>query len=176
VFLLHCLLAESPPDTPREIEAIGRNKHRVAARGREPGLSLDRDGREVELRDWAGQLLGELEPLAAALDAARGGRAHLEALSQASAGLNDPSLLPSARVLAEMLERHDGSYFRFALARSLQYRSAFDSKPLPDLEESRFIAMAKESLEKQHAMEAADSVPFESFLRAYLSPESLKAI
>ena len=40
VFLLHCLLAESPPDTPDEIAAIGRNQQAVAARGREPGLKL----------------------------------------------------------------------------------------------------------------------------------------
>src|SRR4029077_14524851 len=34
-FLLHCLLRESPPDTPREIAAIVHNQRRVAARGRE---------------------------------------------------------------------------------------------------------------------------------------------
>jgi gamma-glutamylcysteine synthetase len=32
VFLLHCLLQDSPPDTPDEIRAIGRNQHTVAAR------------------------------------------------------------------------------------------------------------------------------------------------
>ena len=38
VFLLHCLLSDSPPDTPGELQAIGRNKLRAASRGREPGL------------------------------------------------------------------------------------------------------------------------------------------
>ena len=38
VFLLHCLLRDSPPDTPQEIAAIGRNQLAVASRGREPGL------------------------------------------------------------------------------------------------------------------------------------------
>ncbi|HNY47557.1 MAG TPA: glutamate--cysteine ligase, partial [Casimicrobium sp.] len=37
VFLLHCLLADSPPDTPAEIAALARNQHRTAASGREPG-------------------------------------------------------------------------------------------------------------------------------------------
>src|SRR3954469_24948548 len=36
IFLLHCLLHESPPDTPAEIAEVGRNQNRVAARGREP--------------------------------------------------------------------------------------------------------------------------------------------
>ncbi|MGC2520114.1 MAG: glutamate--cysteine ligase, partial [Burkholderiales bacterium] len=73
VFLLHCLLTHSPPDTPQEIDAIGRNKQRVAARGREPGLRLDRHRQMVELREWGGQVLAECEPIAAALDAAHGG-------------------------------------------------------------------------------------------------------
>ena len=30
VFLLHCLLADSPPDTPDEIAALARNQHRTA--------------------------------------------------------------------------------------------------------------------------------------------------
>src|SRR6185503_7195358 len=46
VFLLYCLLAESPPDTPAEIAAINRNQDRVAARGREPGLTLKRGEEE----------------------------------------------------------------------------------------------------------------------------------
>ncbi len=36
VFLLHCLLADSPPDTPAEIRELGENQHLTAARGREP--------------------------------------------------------------------------------------------------------------------------------------------
>src|SRR6185436_15720636 len=37
VFLLHCLLQDSPPDSPQEIAALGRNQHKTAAYGREPG-------------------------------------------------------------------------------------------------------------------------------------------
>ena len=40
MFLLHCLLGESPPDTPEEIATIAHNQYRVAERGREPGLRL----------------------------------------------------------------------------------------------------------------------------------------
>src|SRR4029078_10501038 len=42
LFLLHWLLADSPADTPDEIGALPRNQQRVAARGREPGLRLER--------------------------------------------------------------------------------------------------------------------------------------
>src|SRR5205814_9731688 len=40
ILLLHCLLNDSPPDSLGEMKAVGRNKQRVAARGREPGLRL----------------------------------------------------------------------------------------------------------------------------------------
>ena len=42
IFLLHCLLADSPPDSPLEIAAMARNQRRVAERGRDPQLRLHR--------------------------------------------------------------------------------------------------------------------------------------
>jgi len=175
VFLLHCLLTDSPPDTPREIEAVGRNKQLVAALGREPGLRLDRNRQLVELREWAGQVLAECKPIAAALDAAHGGSAHDAALSAAVGALDDPASLPSARVLREMQQHHDSSYFRFALAYSLRDRSALQSEPFPADLDARFARLAEESIEKQRKIEAADKVPFESYRQQYLSHESLKA-
>ena len=73
VFLMHCLLSDSPPDTPAEIAALARNQQRAAGRGREPGLMLERGAGEVSLTDWSTQLLRECEPIAAALDALDGG-------------------------------------------------------------------------------------------------------
>ncbi|HQQ71717.1 MAG TPA: glutamate--cysteine ligase, partial [Alicycliphilus sp.] len=74
VFLLHCLLQDSPPDTPAEIAELGHNQHLTAAHGREPGLRLKRGGAEVALTDWARELLAECQPIAEALD-----RAHASA-------------------------------------------------------------------------------------------------
>jgi glutamate--cysteine ligase len=173
VFLLHCLLADSPPDTPREIEAIGRNKQRVATRGREPGLRLDRASQLVELGEWAGQLLAECEPIAAALDAARGGRAHRDALAGAVRALGEPQSLPSARVLDEMQRRHAGSFARFALAWSRQHRSALLAEPLAGDAAAALARIAEESLAEQRAIEAADTLPFEEYRRRYLSPAQL---
>ncbi len=174
VFLLHCLLTDSPPDTRQEIEAIGRNKLRAAARGREPGLELDRDGKRVELREWGAEVLAECKPVAAALDSAHGGAAHREALAAAVKALEDPGLLPSARVLAEMRERHENSYSRFGLARSLEHAKTLRSEPLPAETEARFARVAEESIRKQKEIEAADRVDFETYRRKYLSPESLR--
>jgi glutamate--cysteine ligase len=175
VFLLHCLVSESPPDSPQEIEAIGRNKQRAAARGREPGLRLERGSETVELRTWAKRLLKEFEPIAAALDAALGGSAHRHALAAAVAALADPASLPSARVLAELQQHYGGSYVRFALARSLAHREELLKESLPADVARRFEEMAKESLAEQRGIEAADTLPFETYRQRYLATDKLLA-
>jgi glutamate--cysteine ligase len=176
VFLLHCLLEDSPPDTPQEIAAIGRNQNRVAARGREPGLRLERHGQEVELFEWGRQLLAACEPIAAALDAAHGGAAYRDALAAAVAALNDPDRVPSARVLKEMKEHHDSSYIRFTVAQSLRHAADIKRLPLPAQVEERFAQLAKESLDEQRHIEASDSMSFESYRQQYLAPERLNAV
>ena len=175
IFLLHCLLNDSPPDSLEEIKTIGRNKQHVAARGREPGLRLDRGSEKIELRNWASELLTEYAPIAKALDTAHGGSAYHEALVAAVRVVSDPTLLPSARVLNEMQQRYDGSYFRFALAYSLRHKVDVQREPLAGDLEARFARMASESLDKQRVIEAEDKISFEQYRQQYLSPESLRA-
>jgi glutamate--cysteine ligase len=174
VFLLHCLLSESPPDTKEEIAAIGRNKQKVAARGREPGLALERGGHRVDLRGWGRELLAECAPIAQAIDDANGGDLHSAALAQAVAAIEDAAKTPSARMLAEMRERHGDSYTRFVLERSLAHKRSVLAEPLPAEIEARLARAAKESLAKQRETEAADKLPFEAWRREYLRPEALR--
>jgi glutamate--cysteine ligase len=173
IFLLHCLLQDSPPDTPEEIAALGRNQHRTAAFGREPGLELERDGRGVRLSDWAAELLAQCAPIADALDAAHGGSAHAEALAAAQAALADPELLSSSRALATMRRDFDGSHTALIQAQSEQIRNHLLALPWAAEQQAAFEAMARESVERQRAIEAADTVDFESFRIAYLAPERL---
>ena len=83
VFLLHCLLADSPPDTPSEIRELAQNQHLTAARGREPGLELLRRGQPVKLTDWGLELIEQLQPIADALDELEGTDAHALAVAHA---------------------------------------------------------------------------------------------
>ena len=173
VFLLHCLLQDSPPDTPQELAAIVRNKQRVAARGREPGLRLTNGSQEVLLTEWGGQVLAECEPIAAALDAANETGAHREALAVAVAALNDPATTPSARVLRTMASDHGNSYTRFVLAQSLAHREAVLQLPFPAEVAARYARLAEQSLIAQHGIEAADTLPFETYRQLYLAPVRL---
>ncbi len=169
VFLLHCLLRESPPDTPQELAAARGNTQRAAARGREPGLRLARNAQDVTLVDWSREILAECAPIAAALDAATGGNAHREALSGAAAALDDPAATPSARVLEAMARDHGNSYVRFVVAQSLAHRNAILELPYPDEVAERHARMADASVTEQRQIEAADTLPFEAYRQQYLA-------
>ncbi|HSV46329.1 MAG TPA: glutamate--cysteine ligase, partial [Ramlibacter sp.] len=173
IFLLHCLLADSPPDTPQEIAALGRNQHRTAAHGREPGLLLERGGGEVALTEWAAELLQACAPIAAALDAAHQSREHADALRSAQALLADPALLPSARVLAVMEKDYANSFLEFTAAQSQLTRTKLLGLPFGAAQQVRFAALSAQSMQDQKAIEAADTMPFEIYRQQYVSPERL---
>ena len=171
MFLLHCMLHESPPDTPEEIAAMSRNQHNVALRGRDPNLRLVRRGEELSLDVWTRDLLGEFESIAAALDDAHTGSSYREALEAARAASADSSKTRSARVLAEIGQSEDKSYVAFALAQSRRHQRALQELPLAADVAKRYADMAQQSLAAQQRIEAADSVPFETYRRQYLSQD-----
>ena len=173
IFLLHCLLQDSPPDTPEEIAGLAHNQHVVAARGREPGLKLRRDGGEVTLTQWGSELLAAFEPIAVRLDAVHACADYTAALNAARSGLESPDTLPSARVLKAMAVDHDSSFISFARARSQAAREQWLDLPLSAQDDARYNDMAEESIRAQKKIEAADTMPFEIYRQQYVSPERL---
>ncbi len=173
VFLLHCLLHDSPPDTPEEIAAMSRNQHDVAERGRDTSLRLVRQGAELGLAEWSAGLLDEFEPIAAALDDAHRGNAYRDALNAARAACADSTATRSARILAEIGRNDDPSFVAFALAQSRRHRRVLQDLPLPAAMDARYARMAGESIAAQRRIEAADSVPFETYRRQYLAKDLL---
>lgn len=174
-FLLHCLRTPSPHDTPDEVAANARNQHRVAARGREPGLVLEHwQGGERSLSDWAAEILAGCATQAEALDAAHGGSAYRTALSRIGERLRRPELCPSARMLTVMAQDFDDSYVGFTRRQSDATRTALLALPYPPALRDRFAALAAESLAEQARIEAADTLPFEEFRQFYVAPERMK--
>lgn len=173
VFLLHCLLSDSPDDTPQEIADLARNQHLTAARGREPGLRLARGGSEVVLADWGLELVEQCLPIAAALDAAHGGSQHTEAVHAAKAALQNPDSLPSARVLAAIEQQHGNSFVGFVRAQSEQTRATLLGLPFSAAQQAEFEQMTAESIQEQKRIEAADTLPFEIYREQYVSPARL---
>ena len=175
VFLLHCLLSESPPDTRDEIAALGRNQNLTAAQGREPGLMLEREGRGMPIADWAAELLSESEPVARALDAAQGSTDYSAALDAAERSLRTPDTLPSARVLSTMARDFGSSYTAFMCAQGEQIRNGLLALAWNGELQSQFEAMSERSNRAREAIEAADSVDFETYRQEYVSPQRMLA-
>ena len=174
VFLLHCLLQESPPDTPEEITELKRNQHLTAERGREPGLCLQRRGQSVPLVDWAAQILQECTPLAAALDATHHSSDYGDALRAAQALVSAPQDTPSARVLARMAAVHGNNFTAFSTSQSAIARESLLALPWSAQQQARFDVMAQKSLAEQKAIEAADTLPFEEWRQQYMSAQGLE--
>jgi len=170
-FLLYCLLADSPPDSPAETAELAHNQHTAAERGRAPDVRLLRRGEEVRLTDWGEQVLAGCEPIAAALDGAHGSDSYRAALADARAMLGDPARTPSARELAELEAYAGKSYPDFVLARSQAHRAALLARPLDAAVAARFAKMAADSIADQRAIEAAEVEDFESFRERYLGQE-----
>ena len=166
--LLWCLLTNSPPTDTMEQAAIGENQLRVARRGRDPALELQRGAKSVRLRDWGRELLTELAPLCALLDAGETNQPYSRSLQAQVAAMEDADLTPSARILREMRE-HGESFFRFAKRLSENHRARSLAHPLPAATETRLVAEAAASLEKQATIEAADTLSFEEYLHRYFA-------
>lgn len=174
IFLLHCLLRDSPPDTPQEIKSIARNQRLVAEAGRDPRIVLDRAGERLRPIDWGGELLGECEPIAALFDEVCGGAGQYRRVLDAMArGLADPGTLPSARVLEQTERAHGGSFPDFVLAQSRRHRDDIMSRARPPGVEAKYAALASRSLAQQRRIEAADDRDFETYRRQYLGQDLL---
>jgi glutamate--cysteine ligase len=172
VFLLHCLQTDSPPDSPAEIAELARNQHRTAARGREPGLQLERRGQEVSLVGWGAELVAACVPLAATLDATHQTDRYSRSLAAASAALQQPETLASARVLKAM-QGFDDSFLQFVRAQSVKTQALLLDMPWSAEQQERLLQMSAQSVADQKKIEAADTTPFEIYRQQYLSAARL---
>jgi glutamate--cysteine ligase len=170
LFLLYCLLLESPNDSRQESAIMGNNQLAVVERGRQPGLKLQAADGEVPMTQWAQELLEGIRPLASILDSLHGNDLYSYSLDQQARKLANPDLTPSARML-EVMRRQQIPFFRFALNQSIAHKGYFDEHPLRDNALAEYQRLAMESITKQHEIEARDSVDFDAFLEDYLAIE-----
>lgn len=164
--MLYGLFETSPPISAAERIEIDANEMSVAHRGREPGLSLQRQGRSVPLQSWALELCDALQPLCEALDRDEQGSPYRDSLAQQRAAIEDPERTPSAAMLAEMRDRGEG-FFAFAQRMSQQHYRYFHELPGSAEVEDIFGAEATASLQRQQAIEAADDLSFDDYLAKY---------
>jgi glutamate--cysteine ligase len=166
-FLALCLLKDSPLIEAEEQRSLDANHLAVARRGREPGLTLSRDGRAVPMRDWARELIDSLTGICEILDRGDASRPYSAALAAQKAKVEDVRLTPSARMMKDLTESGE-PFFDLALRMSATHKGYFlDLYPPNEARLKEFAAEAEDSLARQRAVEAADQGTFDEFLARY---------
>jgi glutamate--cysteine ligase len=167
-FLLYCLLEDSPPCEDEEQDTQAANLEAVVSNGRQPGLLLNDNGKDVPMTQWAEKMLHAMHPIAELLDKTHECSDYNASLQDQLAKVADAELTPSARVLREMRERKL-PFFRLAMAYSEQWGQYFRERPLsPDVQKA-FENETKHSLLAQTEIEQLDDISFEQYLHNFFA-------
>jgi glutamate--cysteine ligase len=167
VFLTLCLMKDSPPIDVSEQDTLDANHVTVARRGREPGLTLSRDGRPALMQSWARELIDSMQGIAEIFDRGDPAKPYSAALAVQAAKIENVALTPSARMLTE-LENTGESFFDLALRMSRLHKEYFLALHAPNVDrQAEFRAEADESLRAQAHIEATDRMSFAQYLAEY---------
>jgi len=168
--MAYCLLERSPHINGQGRSEIDHNLDAVGYRGRQPGLLLQRDGTSVSLQQWAAEICDAMQAFAGALDAGISNGLYSRALQAQVEAVREPERTPSARILAAMCEHEEG-FYQFTQRMSLQHQRYFLDLPLDPAQAQAFETSATSSLARQHAIEAADRITFDEFLKNYFAQQ-----
>ncbi len=165
-FVALCLLKHSAPIGDSEQGALDENHVAVARRGRDPALTLWREGHNVPMLTWARELLDSMTGICELLDLGDPNRPYSQALAIQAAKIENVALTPSARLMTEL--NAGESFFELALRMSAAHKAYFLELYPPNQERlSEFAQEASESLLAQRRIEARDKGTFEEYLARY---------
>lgn len=175
LLLLYCLLRPNPAIS-REQELENSHNHQQAALfGRQPGVMLKREGREISMLDWGLEVLTNMRLLAEKLDYHNYTQGKYQSLlDRYEHLLRHPEETPSAKVLAQIQDQNV-EYLGWGLKLSEQHTATLRGEA-PTALEAVLAEHAKVSLQEQARLEAQEQEPFEEYLRNFsrLKPPGLK--
>ncbi len=165
VFLLFCLLEDSPPISTREQFEIDNNDQLVSHSGRKPGLMLRHRFEDVSLQDLGRELMQRLLACAQLFTSA-----HQAAVSEIAKRIDTPELTPSAVALARM-RNHNQGFFDHTNTFAKQYRREFCARSVNQAHFDYLDEQAKISCQKQQSIEQSDKLSFDEYLAQYFAHE-----
>lgn len=168
MFMLFCLLLDSPAIDDKEQKEIDHNLELVAHRGRDQRLTLLRHGAEVGLKEWADEICSNLQGICEQLDGDDPVKPYSSVLTKQQEIVADPSLTPSARMLDKMRAQGEG-FFHFAQRMSQQHEAYFAEWELSQERQQLFEEETINSMQQQLAMESGDQIDFDLFLNDYFN-------
>ncbi len=166
LFLLDCLLHDSPRIGDEECERLDNNFKDVVAKGRGRDLTLQQGSESRNAGQAALELLGDLQSLAEQLDGWNGDATYVEALAQQRQKLEGSWCVPSQQVLEAMTSSGLG-HREWVLDVSRQHQKELLAQPLSAAVQQQYTELSKESLQQQQQLEAADTQSFAEYLNEY---------
>lgn len=167
-FLMWCLLSDSPWISDDECDRLDDNRRLVVERGRDPALTLLHNSEVTTVRAWGEQIFAELAEAARLLDAVEEGTPHADALEVLAPRLKDPSLTPSAQMLAR-LQEGNGSLSDVLLSIAKEQAVKLKATPMLRSREALLAQLIETSHQQQRDIEAADQESFSEFLSSYFA-------
>ena len=167
-FMLFCLCQDSPEIDQREQKEIDQNEMLTAHQGRDPALRLSRNGKPISIKEWGGELIGEMQGFAELLDTNYDSKAYTKSLAVQEQAIENEEYTPSAQMLEEMSKNGEG-FFQHAMRMSQQHHDIFTENPLSEEKIRFYEELTTSSLAEQNKIEQSDSLPFETFLKEYFS-------
>lgn len=168
VFFVYCLLGDDCVIDKNERDEIDENEYEVAHHGRKLGLLLRRQGEEIALQEWCGEIFVSLQRLAEAMDAAKGISCYSKAVVAFQPCVDSIDATFSAQMLRQM-EKGKLSYYDLVADIAVQYCHQFNADALPEDTLKRFEQLASQSLHDQESLEQEQQVGFDLFLKEYFA-------
>ena len=166
IFLLYCLIKDSPKCDDTEFQRIAENQSRVVYRGRDPELRIYCGDNEVSMRHCAENILNDMKPVAEQLDQAHQSTGYSDSLAKQLASVLDDSLTPSAKILSTLADNNQ-SMLAFTLDQSRAFARELQSHRIADSTERQLKDDVETSLAKQQELEQNESVGFDEYLADY---------
>ena len=167
-FLVWCLLSDSPWISDEECDHLDDNRRLVVEQGRKPGLELNDRGQVREMAEWSHGIIADMREVARLLDQLEEGSPHLDAVDAFAPRIDDPSLTPSARLLAR-LEETGEEFVDAMLAIAREQAETLASTPLNRSRQGMLDELVETSHQQQRDIEADDSTAFADFLEDYFA-------
>ncbi len=161
VFLLFCLLKDSPAISTREQFEIDGNDQLIAHEGRKPNLRLKYQTKEISIAELGGQLATDLD-----LCATLFGKDYQAQVGDICRRFSNPELTPSAQILERMRNKNQG-FFDDTNTFAKQYRREFLAKDINQAHFDYLDAQAESSCKHQREIEESDTIGFDEFLSQY---------
>lgn len=172
IFLLYCLLNDSPELSIDEQLVTEQNLRKVVTDGRRLNLELLDAGQPRLMQDWAEQIFADMTPIARWLDevyqSEQERNSYVAVLKHFYLALLDPAQTFSGKVLSQLVAtQQDSSCVNLQL--SEQYRDSLLNTAYEYYTPAQFAQMAVDSLQHQQAIEGADQGSFDDYLQRYFA-------